>query len=140
MELLKLSRVTIVPTPMAIPSVRKIAFPLRRFRFANASVLILITFQTFRPLEQFRPTFQITGSDQQLVSLNRSGNAIRIAAACGFVDQSRGEMLPAVVAHHVVAFLVIAFLLAIANDASIGSRTIDAVRALNHKEPNRLPA
>src|SRR5204863_10038545 len=74
--------------------------------------------------------FEVAHSDYECVAFDSARQPCGIAAAVDLVDLRRVNMEAAVVAHHVVAFLMIALLRVIAHIAGIERRPINAVGAL----------
>src|SRR6059036_4002798 len=84
--------------------------------------------------EVLLPRLQVTGLDDQYIAFDLARQADRVAAAMNFVDLRRMKMQAAVVAHHVIAFLMIALLGVITGVAGIERRAINAVRAFEREE------
>src|SRR5262249_53690303 len=95
-EPLRLSRATAVPMPILMPTTRKAALPLRRFRFANAIVLTLMASKILLA------RLEVAGLDDEGVAFDRARQTDRVTAAVDFVDLRRMKVEAAVVADHVV--------------------------------------
>src|SRR5262249_18285470 len=122
-ERLKLKSATAVPMPIAIPAIRKAAFPFRRLRFANAIVVILkydyladqygvASRRKHDPiralLKVFRAGFDIALLNNNALALLAGVEPDWVATAGYLADQGRRKLLAAIVTHHVIALLVIA--------------------------------
>ena len=77
---------------------------------------------------------QVAGLDDQRVAFDLARQSDRVAAAVNFVDLRRMKMQAAVVAHHVIAFLMVALLGVITGVAGIERGAVNAVRTLEHEE------
>src|SRR5581483_11521329 len=77
---------------------------------------------------------QVAGFDDQCVAFDLARQADRVAAAVNFVDLRRMKMQAAVVAHHVVAFLMVTLLGVITGVAGVERGAVNAVRTLEREE------
>src|SRR5438045_9245646 len=75
---------------------------------------------------------QVAGLDDQRVAFDLARQSDRVAAAVNFVDLRRMKMQAAVVAHHVIAFLMVALLGVITGVAGVERGAVYAVRTPAH--------